>query len=432
MTRGARLKALSEILKLIFDAQNLPADSILSTYVRNRRYIGSKDRRFLSENLYALLRNRGRILFLKQQFLGERDTFEWEVLLYAVQNLNLSVADLSSFCDGTPYHMAPLGSKEISYLKGRESINFSGPFWAVLSYPENLETLLEEAFGAKEDDPFKAELKAFQEEASLDLRVNILKSTREEILTYFALEGIDATPMSYSPVGVRLSKKVLLAQDPEFLKGSFEIQDEGSQLIASLLDPKPGEQILDFCAGAGGKTLAIAALMNNKGTLIATDINAVRLQKAAARLKRSDVHMVKTLLLEDKWIKRQKGRFDRILVDVPCSGSGTWRRNPDQKWKTTPADVMELQTLQYDILKRASSTLKKGGVLVYATCSIFRLENEDVIDLFLKSPEGREFVRVEASSILESSKILFDGPYLKMSPHRTGTDGFFAAVLRKK
>ena len=431
MTPGARLKALSEILKTVFETKRMPADSVLSNYVRNRRYIGSKDRRFLNDTLFALLRNRGRILFLKEQFLGERDIFEWEVIVYAMLSLNLSIANLMGLCDGAPYHLTSLTAKEILYLKGMHK-NLSLPPWALLSYPESLENLLEEAFGPKTDERFGAELIAFQKEAPLDLRVNTLLASPEEVLTHFALEGIDAAQMPYSPIGIRLSKRTLLTQDSEFLKGSFEIQDEGSQLITFLLDPNSGEQVLDFCAGAGGKTLAIAAQMKNKGTLIATDINAVRLQKAKERLKRSGVHMVKTLILEDKWIKRQKDRFDRVLVDVPCSGSGTWRRNPDQKWKTTLVDVLELQALQLDILKRASSVLRKEGTLVYATCSLFKLENEDVIHMFLNSPAGKDFSCVAASTILKGPEILFKGPYLRMSPYQTGTDGFFAAVLRKK
>lgn len=431
MTLGARLKALAEILKSVLEADKLPADAILSNYMRGRRYIGSKDRRFLSDTLYSLLRTRGRLLFFKKDFEGDRDTFEWEVLLYAFLNLNLSVTALISLCDDTPYHLSSLSPKEISYLKKIENQNPSLPVWALLSYPETLEDLLEEAFGPKTEDYFKEELNFFQKEAPLDLRINTLKALREEILTHFSLEGVEAIATPYSSIGVRLPKKILLTQDSEFLKGSFEIQDEGSQLIAFLLGAKPGEQILDFCAGAGGKTLAIAADMKNKGTLIAGDINAVRLQKAAGRLKRAGVHMVKTMILEDKWIKRQKDRFDRVLVDAPCSGSGTWRRNPDQKWKTTPADIRELQELQFAILKRAASTLKKGGTLVYATCSLFKLENEDVIMMFLDSPVGQDFSRIEANTLLKGPNILFKGPYLKMSPYQTQTDGFFAAVLRK-
>ncbi len=430
MTPQARLKALSEVLSEVFEFQNLPADRVLSNYVRQRRYMGSKDRRFLGDHLYSLLRNRGPILFYAEQFKGLRDYYEKEVILYAMFFLDYSLDDVVSICDGAPYHLLGLTRDEKAFLKNVK-IRKDIPKWASLSYPKDIESFLERSETSPEH--FEAKMRGLMTEASLDLRVNTLKANREEVLRHFDTEGIEAFPTPYSPIGVRLSKRMDLSLNPLFKKGEIEIQDEGSQLISFLVDPSPGDRVLDFCAGAGGKSLGLSALMDNKGALLATDINAVRLQNAKERFRRAGVHIVETRILEsgenDKWLKRQKERFNRVLADVPCSGSGTWRRNPDQKWKLTVLDIEELQKRQLEILTKASQSVKKGGRLVYATCSLFHEENEDVVTNFLENHEN--FILEDASLCLKGPDVLFDGKFLKLDVAKTKTDGFFAAVLKK-
>lgn len=431
MTPQARLKALSEALKEVFEFQNFPADRVLANYVRKRRYMGSKDRRFLADHLYSLLRNRGPLLFYAEQFKGARDCFEKEVILYAMLHLTYSFDEVVDVCTGEMYHLSLLTKDEKIFLRNI-CFNQNLPKWAALSYPKEISSFLERSEISSQN--FEAKMNSFLTEASLDLRVNTLKTNREEVLRYFDAEGIEAFPTLYSPVGVRLSNRIDLSLNPLFKRGEIEVQDEGSQLISFLVDPHPCDRVLDFCAGAGGKSLGLAALMNNKGSLLATDINAVRLQNAKERFRRSGVHIVETRVLEmrenDKWLKRQKGRFDRVLVDVPCSGSGTWRRNPDQKWKLKISDIEELQKRQLEILTKASQSVKIGGRLIYATCSLFYEENEDVVSQFLKN-QNENFILEEASFCLQGPEFLFDDKFLKLDVTRTRTDGFFAAVFKR-
>ncbi len=433
MTPAARFKALSEILSLVFDHEAAPADRVLSEYVRKRRYIGSKDRRFFYEQLFALLRNRGPLLYYKQKWPGLRSSMEQEVLLFSFLHLKLSLDDVAHMCDGKNYHFSPLTSEERSFLNSLSHGFETLPLWASWSYPFELESFL---FPIKStQDACSERLAPFLKEAPLDLRVNTLKMSREDVLRSFDLEGIAACETPYSSVGIRLLNRPSLTDHILFKKGAIEIQDESSQLGAFLVDPQPGERVLDFCAGAGGKSLVLGALMQNKGVIVATDIHSVRLQKAQERFRRAGIHLIETRLLEhdvsDKWIKRQKEKFDRIIVDVPCSGSGTWRRNPDQKWKITPSNLENLQKTQLDILNKVFPLLKKGGRLVYATCSLFPQENENIIDTFL-NVHGDYFKKESAAACLKGPDILFENGFLKLSPHKTGTDGFFAAVLSKK
>jgi 16S rRNA (cytosine967-C5)-methyltransferase len=224
-----------------------------------------------------------------------------------------------------------------------------------------------------------------------------------------------------------------LTAQTAFREGLVEVQDEGSQLLALLTDARPGQAVVDFCAGAGGKTLALAAAMENKGRLVACDVNQRRAERAMLRLRRAGVHNVTRRLLEgesDKWVKRHGGTFDRVLVDAPCSGSGTWRRNPDAKWRLTPAGLDELVSLQGRILDSAARLVRPGGRLVYATCSVLADEDEARVEAFLAShPNFRLIPLPEVWSAAVGGACPVEGPMLRLTPARTNTDGFFAAVM---
>ena len=275
--------------------------------------------------------------------------------------------------------------------------------------------------------------RALQQQAPLDLRVNTHKATREAVLEHLLGEGYKAAPTPHSPWGIRLADNPALNRHPLFVDGSIEVQDDGSQLLALLVGARRGEMVCDFCAGAGGKTLAIGAMMANSGRLYAFDVADKRLVKLKPRLARSGLSNVMPQLLSsenDTRVKRLAGKLDRVLVDAPCSGFGTLRRNPDLKFRQSAESVAELTQKQAAILRSASRLLKPGGRLVYATCSLLPEENEQIIEAFLQ--QGG-FSLLPVAELLTQAKLqLHDNEsYLRLSPARDGTDGFFAAVLVK-
>jgi 16S rRNA (cytosine967-C5)-methyltransferase len=275
---------------------------------------------------------------------------------------------------------------------------------------------------------WQAELQALAEPAPLDLRVNILKSTRAEALDGLAAEKLFARPTPYSPWGLRLAGRQSVTASKVFQSGGAEIQDEGSQLIALLVGAEPGMRVADYCAGAGGKTLAIAMTMENKGHIVACDVSAPRLDGAIKRLRRAGVHNAERHLLEpgDKWLKRQEKKFDRVLVDAPCTGTGTWRRNPDARLRLKEADLAEIMPKQAMILDQAQRLVKPGGRLIYATCSLLNEENEAQVEGFLlRHPDFR---LLNAGETLPPA---LHSPMLRLTPLKHGTDGFFAALLEK-
>jgi 16S rRNA (cytosine967-C5)-methyltransferase len=268
--------------------------------------------------------------------------------------------------------------------------------------------------------------------APLDLRVNSLKAKRDAVLKRFEQEGIACVPTPYSPMGIRLADKISLAKHPAFLEGFVEVQDEGSQLLGLLLDAKRGEMVADFCAGAGGKSLLIGASMASTGRLYAFDVSEKRLANLGPRLKRSGLSNVQAIRIvseNDTKIKRLAGKMDRVLVDAPCTGLGTLRRNPDLKYRQTEAGLAELNIKQASILNAAAKLVTTGGHLVYATCSLLREENEMIVEAFLNT--HADFTLVSADDVFKRQKIELTGmdPYLRLSPQKHGTDGFFAAVL---
>ena len=404
---------LSELLRSPY-----PADKVVSRFFREHRGLGQADRGFVAESVYSVLR--------RKRSLSARcfeDVTSRRLLLAAlacVQGLNRRELDVV------------LNEAEGKWLAQAKSLRLEDlPAAVRLDLPDWLYETLAAQLGERELGPFAA---ALNQPAPLDLRVNMLKAERESVLSALRADGLSAAPCPYSPLGIRLAGKPSLARHPLFLDGRIEVQDEGSQLLGFLLEPRRGEMVADFCAGAGGKTLLLGALMRSQGRLYAFDVSEKRLAKLKPRMARSGLSNVYPVRLEsenDVKIKRLSGKLDRVLVDAPCSGLGTLRRNPDLKWRQTPQSVAELNVKQSAILGAAATLVKPGGRLVYATCSLLESENGAVVSDFLaKHPD---FFSVSAEDVLRKHHIEIDcGERLSLSPHRHGTDGFYAAVLERR
>jgi 16S rRNA (cytosine967-C5)-methyltransferase len=311
------------------------------------------------------------------------------------------------------------------------------------SLPDKLRHNLPEWFAerlqAAVGDEFWPLVEAMNQGAGLDLRVNTFQAKRDDAQAAFKAENIEALPTPYSPLGLRIASKPALRKLDVFMRGDVEVQDEGSQLLALMTGAKRGEMVADFCAGAGGKTLALGAEMRNTGRLYAFDTSGHRLASLKPRLARSglsNVYPVQIAHERDERIKRLAGKLDRVLVDAPCSGLGTLRRNPDLKWRQTPQAIEELRVKQAAILASAARLLKPGGRLVYATCSLLDAENEDIAQAFT-AERGRDLEVMPAVDALTKAHVahaetLVRGDYLRLWPHRHGTDGFFAAVWQRR
>jgi 16S rRNA (cytosine967-C5)-methyltransferase len=394
-----------------------PADAVVSRYFREHRQLGHADRGFVAETVFAVLR-RGRSIEAR---CGDRlsDRHRLLVALLVVRGWNLR-------------ELAPvLKAGEEAWLSGAAAINDADLPPAVrCDLPDWLYERLQANFSA---DEMPALAEALNRPAPLDLRVNTLKADRQAVLGQLAEAGIAAEAGSLSPLSLRLRDKPALAKHPLFLDGAFEVQDEGSQLLGLLLEAKRGEMVVDFCAGAGGKTLLLGAQMRNTGRLYAFDVSEKRLSKLKPRLARSglsNVHPVRIEHERDQKVKRLAGKIDRVLVDAPCSGLGTLRRNPDLKWRQDAASIAELTVKQTAILAAAATLVRPGGRLVYATCSLLADENERVVEAFLAAHPA--FCLVPAEAVLARQGITLAGDMLHLLPHRHDTDGFFAAVLEKK
>jgi 16S rRNA (cytosine967-C5)-methyltransferase len=405
--------ALSELLRSTF-----PADLVVSRYFRQHRELGHADRGFVAETVFTVLR-RKRSLSAR---CGDDVTSRRLLLatLSCIQGLNRRELDVV------------LNEVEGKWLSHAKAVKLEDLPPAVrCDLPDWLYEALVAQFGAAEVEPLAVGL---NQSAPLDLRVNLLKAERKDVLARLLADGLAAEACPYSPIGIRLVGKPALSKYPLFIDGRIEVQDEGSQLLGFLLQPKRGEMVADFCAGAGGKTLLLGALMRSQGRLYAFDVAEKRLAKLKPRLARSglsNVHPVRIESENDIKIKRLAGKLDRVLVDAPCSGLGTLRRNPDLKWRQTPEAVAELTVKQSAILHAASGLVKKGGRLVYATCSLLDAENETVVSAFLE--KHPEFVSLSAEEVLRKQDIEIScGERLRLLPHQHGTDGFFAAVMERQ
>ncbi len=394
-----------------------PADAVLSKFFRDNRQLGQNDRGFVAETAYAVLRRRR----LLEKLLGAEANPRRLVLAALTRLSGVSQRQLEG----------AVSEKELKWvaeLKGRQADELSLAEQA--DFPD---WLAERLLAHMQPDELLRLAQGLNQAAPLDLRVNPLKAERETVLARLAGEGIAAAAGQLSPLAIRLKAKPALQKHPLYLDGTIEVQDEGSQLLGYLLAPKRGEMAADFCAGAGGKTLLLGALMRSTGRLYAFDVSDKRLARLKDRVARSglsNVHPVTIANENDIRIKRLAGKIDRVLVDAPCSGLGTLRRNPDLKWRQTPEGVAELARKQHDILKGASRLVKAGGRLVYATCSILPEENEAIVAAFLAA--HADFRQVSAQEILDKQGIALEcGETLRLAPHTHGTDGFFAAVLER-
>ncbi|MEO8410561.1 MAG: RsmB/NOP family class I SAM-dependent RNA methyltransferase [Propionivibrio sp.] len=407
---------LAELLRSAF-----PADLVVARYFRQNRALGPADRGFIAETVYAVLR--------RKRSLSARccdDVTSRRLLLATlacVRGMNRRELD------------AVLSEAEGKWLAQAKAVRLEDlPAAVHLDLPDWLYETLSMQYSATEVEALAA---ALNQPAPLDLRVNSLKARRDEVLARFAVDGLVAAACPYSPLGIRLAGKPALAKHPLFVDGSIEVQDEGSQLLAYLLQPRRGEMVADFCAGAGGKTLLLGALMRSQGRLYAFDVAEKRLAKLKPRLARSglsNVHPVRIESENDIRIKRLAGKLDRVLVDAPCSGLGRLRRDPDLKWRQTPASVAALSVRQAAILTSAAALVKKGGRLVYATCSLLAAENEAIVAAFLAV--HADFFCLSAQDVLakqgiEVGNAVSAGEYLRLLPHRHATDGFFAAVMER-
>jgi 16S rRNA (cytosine967-C5)-methyltransferase len=426
MTPAARLAAAIDLLEAV-DASDRPADATANDFFRARRFIGSGDRRAVSDRAWSVLRHRRRLTW----WLGYAHALPTPRLLIAASLLfdGWTLDGVEQSFSGGQFAPARLLAPERAALKpleGRTGEHPDMPPPVRLEIPDWIFAPLAEKFGADTE----AELAALAAPAPLDLRVNLLKTTRAAAQAALLAEGIETTPTPYSPWGLRIPKRRALTTGPAFQGGLVEIQDEGSQLVALLVGAAPGMRVADWCAGAGGKTLAVAMTMQNRGHIVACDVHERRLEAAVKRLRRAGVHNVEQHLIVagDKWAKRQERKFDRVLVDAPCTGCGTWRRNPDARLRLTETDLFELVGKQAAILDAAARLTKPGGRLIYATCSLLPAENEDQVNAFLhRHPDFTVLPLTEAWE--PSGPLPSAGPFLSLTPRRHDTDGFFGAVL---
>lgn len=428
MTPAARLAAAVELLAAMAQGGRRPADAIANDFFRERRFIGSGDRRAVSERVWTVLRAERRLAWWLHR-AGAEVTPRMRAaasLLLEGWRLDGVVQQFS----GGRFAADKLSAPEqaaLAQLEGHTLDHPEMPDAVRLEVPDWLVAPLRERFG----DALAREMAAMGEPAPLDLRVNVLKTTRDAARAALAAEGIEAAPTPLSPWGLRVPARRAVTTGPAFQAGLVEIQDEGSQLVAMLVGARPGMRVADWCAGAGGKTLAIAAAMENRGHILACDVHDKRLEGAVRRLRRAGVHNVERHLIEPagKWTKRRAGTFDRVLVDAPCTGSGTWRRNPDSRLRLSERDLAELTAKQAAILDDAAPLVKPGGRLIYATCSLLPAENEQQIAAFLGRHAG--FAAVKLSAAWDGAPPCAD-PYLSLTPARHDTDGFFGAILERR
>jgi len=435
MTPSARIQAAIEIWDKIWSS-GIPMDSMTGDYFRVRRYIGSSDRRDVAERVYAMMRSYARVGWWLNKAKAV-DTPRTRVIADLALRSGMPkvfVTDLFTGGNHAPHKLDEMELRALDMFAGQSLDHPDMPDDVRVECPPEAAEKLRQVFS----DRFAVEMGAMIDPAPLDLRVNTIKTDIDGATKSLIRDDIAADKTPLSPFGLRVQNKVHLAKTNAFKSGLIEIQDEGSQLIALLCGAKPGMQVLDACAGGAGKTLALAAQMQNKGRIVAMDTNVKRLGNGKQRIARAGVHNVEVRALEDeknrKWLRRQKETFDIVLVDAPCSSSGTWRRNPDSRWRGHGQEVDAIVKLQAEILERFEKCVKPGGKLVYATCSLYPDENENQVEAFLKAHTDYEITPIDQAwkEAGFSGNPPAQGKMMRLSPLQSGTDGFFCTVMKRK
>ncbi|WP_308721067.1 RsmB/NOP family class I SAM-dependent RNA methyltransferase [Komagataeibacter xylinus] len=429
MTPSARLSAAIDLLAAMEATPQRPADALANAFFRERRYIGGGDRRAISARVWRVLRHWRRLHWWIERVGGK----------VTPRTLVLAMMALDPEARENPQHLftgeryAPLGligseSSLYARLEGQGLLHPDMPPAVRLEVPDWLLPRLERTFG----DGLEAELAAMDGEATLDLRVNLLKSDRPTARAALEGEGIHAVDTTLSPWGLRVAGRQPITSCAAFRSGLIEIQDEGSQLVVAAVGARPGMRVLDYCAGAAGKTLGMAMTMENRGHIVACDVSEPRLEGAVRRLRRAGVHNAERHLLVagDRWARRRSGSFDRVLVDAPCTGTGTWRRNPDARLRLRERDLVELTEKQAAIMDRAAALVRPGGRMVYATCSVLREENGDQIAAFLARNPAFSLVVPDGADDDLPAGLSTDGQ-VSLTPRQHHTDGFFAAIMQR-
>jgi 16S rRNA (cytosine967-C5)-methyltransferase len=434
MTPSARCQAAIDILDVIEETTRA-ADSIIRGYFRARRYAGSGDRRAIQALVYVILRKRGQLDWWCQR-VGIEITSRLRVLIALIlcspwEGITPEDAFLlgkygpDSLLENEAAVIAALRGESLDHSEQPECISLNIPVW------------LEGLFCPKIKDNYKIEIKSMESEADVDLRVNTLKSNRDEVLSELRASGIKGMPTPFAPQGIRLERRSPLTGLLAFRNGLFEPQGEASQLAAALAGVKPDQSVLDLCAGTGGKALAIAACMRNEGRLVLHDIDPVRLRRAEGRMQRAGVNIHENqVITADLGLENisNEEKYDNVIIDAPCSGSGVWRRNPEAKWRLNAKRLGEHTVQQNDLLKIGAKAVRPGGRLVYMTCSILAVENRDRIDEFLTTV-GTNFELVTPAADwrrVTGQKFDAAGADLQLTPARYGTDGFYVAILRRR
>jgi len=417
------LQAITDLLALVLKFDH-PADAVVGRFFREHKSLGPRERATLTESVYNVLR--------KKQF--------FEHLAPSGSGSKFRRLAVLGFHGDREFLFGALNDQEKAWFDACAKVRHEE---LMDRHRHNLPDWLAERLKKQVGDDFWPLAQSLAEPGTLDLRVNSFKAKREDVVKELARHNVRAVPTPYSPWGLRVAEKTNLTRLDAFVRGDFEIQDEGSQLLALLVDAHRGEMVVDFCAGSGGKTLALGAAMRSTGRLYAFDTSAHRLDALKPRLARSglsNVHPVAISHERDERIKRLAGKIDRVMIDAPCSGLGTLRRNPDLKWRQTPEVVVQMAALQQLIVQSASRLLKPGGRLVYATCSLLEEENEQVARQF--SEQNPDFEALNVAEILDALKVpqaqslcrqgKAGASQLRLWPHRHKVDGFFAAVWQKK
>lgn len=409
----AHLETATAALRAVLPLEH-PADSILRHFFRDNPKLGVNDRAFIAETVFGILRHR----------------FFLERVIDIATPRSLLLGYLAKFHGMNLRELTPLATeaeaKWIAQLKAARVE--SQPLAVQAEFPD---WLAEKLLGCMEEREILDLGRSMQEPAPLDLRVNAFLANREEVLALLKSDGVEGEATPYSPVGIRLSGKPGINRNELFTTGKVEVQDESSQLLGYLLAPRRRDMVVDFCAGAGGKSLMLGAFMRSQGRIYAFDTSEKRLSNLKPRLKRSGLSNLHPQLIvneNDLKVKRLAGKIDRVLVDAPCSGLGTLRRNPDLKWRQSPHSIEELKRKQAAILSSAANLLKPGGRLVYATCSFLPEENQEIVENFLAAHP--RFALLNCADLLAQQKIPLDtGVFMQLSPQLHQTDGFFAAAF---